>query len=105
MMKKRKLTLLGAAIDACAGTRGSKDTPALLEAELDKFNLHFEQILTYNSSGSDIPQLAIYFEKLAKLTCNIVKANAVPLILAGITHAPSAAGRVFLAQRIVIIIL
>ncbi len=75
-------SLIGAAIDACAGTVGSKDTPYIINEKI-KPSLTFKEILDYTSTGKDLPQIRTYFTKLATLTKHTLNEQKTPIIIGG----------------------
>ena len=59
---RSKIKLIGAAIDACASTKGSADTPDILNAKwLPALSLKFDQILHYTDGRNDVAKLETYF--------------------------------------------
>ena len=82
---KRKTKLIGAAIDACAGTRGSADTPDILSKNglLKPLDLEFDKIVYYTGTRHDIPKLTSFFTELALLTQDAVLNNQLPIIIGG----------------------
>ncbi len=82
---KHKIKLIGAAIDACAGTRGSADTPDILSQKglLKPLGLEFDKIVYYTGDRHDIPKLEQFFTDLALATQDAVLNNQLPVIIGG----------------------
>lgn len=80
-----KIKLIGAAIDACASTRGSADTPDVLNAniELKAMGLGFDEIYRYTDGGRDIAKLEEYFTTLANSTKSALSNGDFPIIVGG----------------------
>ena len=81
----RKIKLIGAAIDACAGTRGSANTPDILSRNslLKPLGLEFDKIVYYSGTRHDILKLTHFFTELALLTQDAVLNNQLPVIIGG----------------------
>lgn len=81
---RSKIKLIGAAIDACASTRGSADTPDILNKKwLPALNLQFDQILHYTDGRNDIVKLETYFTDLA-ISCKQAVVNGeFPIVIGG----------------------
>jgi arginase len=77
-------TIIGAAIDACAGTVGAADTPDRLQnREFAKTGLKFDNILCYSGARDDIEKLTNYFTNLAIATKNAVHEGKFPIVVGG----------------------
>jgi arginase len=80
----RKVSLIGAAIDACGNKSGAAQAPLVLNQLLESSgNLKFEQIVNYSQSGQDIVSLASYFQQLALLVKNTYTNNHLPIVVGG----------------------
>lgn len=78
------MKIVGAAIDACAGTVGAADTPDRLQNnQFLKAGLKFDNILRYSGTRDDIDKLANYFTNLATLTKNSIVENRFPIVVGG----------------------
>jgi arginase len=76
--------IIGAAIDACAGTVGSADTPDKLQnKEFLNVGLKFDNIQRYSGARDDIEKLASYFTNLASSTKNAVHDGRFPIVVGG----------------------
>jgi arginase len=82
---QHRIKLIGAAIDACAGTKGAADTPDRLARNgwLKPLNLEFEKIIYYAGERNNIPKLESYFTDLAKTTRDTVAENKFPIVVGG----------------------
>ena len=80
-----KVKLIGASIDACAGTKGTGDTPDMLTRGgwLKPLDLAFEKIVYYNGDRHDIPKLAHFFTDLAIATKEAILNEQLPIIIGG----------------------
>lgn len=78
------IRLIGAAIDACAGTRGSADTPDRLSKGLLKpLGIEFNEIYRYTDGRLDIDKLETFFTKLALSTKLAVNNSQFPIVVGG----------------------
>ena len=82
---QRAVRLYGAAIDACASTRGSADTPDILLSKnwLDPLKLNFEKVFYYKDGRHDIDKLESFFTALADRTRDAVLSDAFPIVIGG----------------------
>lgn len=82
---QRSVKLYGAAIDACAGTIGSADTPGVLLANgwLDQLELDFDKIFYYKDGRHDLDKLQTFFTALADKTRDAVLNGAFPVVVGG----------------------
>lgn len=79
-----KIKLIGAAIDACASTRGSADTPDILNAKwLPALRLKFDQILRYTDGRNDVIKLERYLTNLAISCKHAVINSEFPIVVGG----------------------
>lgn len=78
------IRLIGAAIDACASTRGAADTPSILETKYqNKFNFKFDTIHTYDGVRNDLPHLQKYFTNLAHDCLDSLDNQQFPVVIGG----------------------
>ena len=79
----RKISLIGAAIDACGNKRGAADTPNNIIPALKKLGLDFSEVYKYLGDGHDINQLSSFFTQIARSTKAIIKQNNLPIVVGG----------------------
>lgn len=81
----RKIKLIGAAIDACASTRGSKDTPDILnQSFLNQSDLlQINEIFRYIDSEPDLKKLETYFTILANNIKLSLSYDDFPIVIGG----------------------
>jgi arginase len=79
----KKMNLIGAAIDACGNKSGAAATPDILESELEKIGLTFENIFRYNDNGHELEKLTTFFTQIATHTKNAVQNNELPIVIGG----------------------
>lgn len=79
----RKISLIGAAIDACGNKRGAAGTPDTIKPKLANFGLNFEEVYYYNDDGHNIDMLSKYFTKIANSTKDALLQNRLPIVIGG----------------------
>lgn len=80
----RKISLIGASIDACAGTVGSADTPDTIKnTTVRNLDLSFKEIFYYKSTRHDIPKLQEYFTQIADFTKLTLQQLELPIVIGG----------------------
>ncbi len=81
---QNRTKIIGAAIDACAGTSGAADTPECLNVKwFPEAGLKFDQILRYSGTRHDFNKLSAYFTSLADASAESVRENRFPIIIGG----------------------
>ncbi len=82
---QRSIKLIGAAVDACAGTVGAADTPDLLIADnwLAPLGLQFDKIFYYKDGRHDISKLESFFSDIAAMTNQAVAKDELPIVIGG----------------------
>ncbi len=80
---RRKIGLIGAAIDACGGTRGASDTPDILKEDMGRLGLLFEDIFYYKNGRHDIEELRKYFVNIAHSVKSIMQDKQFPIVVGG----------------------
>jgi arginase len=75
--------LIGAAIDACAGSRGSADTPDRLVIALKDIGLAFSEVFRYTGSRHELAKLGPYFTQLAISTKAALQNSQFPIVVGG----------------------
>lgn len=80
----QSIKLIGAAIDACASTKGAADTPDRLNKGLLKqLGLQFDEIYHYTGERTDIPRLQAFFTNLAISTEKSINNGEFPIVVGG----------------------
>ncbi|MFN8770686.1 MAG: arginase [Neisseriaceae bacterium] len=79
----RKISLIGAAIDACANKRGAATTPDHIKNNIQQLGLSFENIFDYHDDGHNLKKLENFFTQIANKTKMVLQENEFPIVIGG----------------------
>ena len=79
----RKISLIGAGVDACAGTLGSADTPRVIQDDMVMLGLSYKNIHDYTDERNNIKELHNYFTHIANDVQTALQQNELPIIIGG----------------------